>query len=590
MASAQVALGWRGWAALVLLVIPASAVAILAIAAAGRHGSPAWTYALAALALMTLAGAGVALRRVVSSLRRMTELAQALGEHGGRPVFVKDVQHRYQFVNGALAALLGRIPEEIVGRRDRELAPGPAALAYEENDSVCLERGLPTMFRESLGADDAERTFVVGKYPLHDARGRIAGLVGIAQDVTDTLALQKLASRRSDEMRVWFDRNPLPVVMFGGGDQHVANANPAALRCYGYDRTRMLLLRLPDLFAPDEHERLRAYLGEEGRAIPPGSLAWQHRRADGTRFEVLADMGNLPHEAGSMHVMMVRDVSGERAARTELRAAEARYDELLESGLALVWTQDFAGRLLRVNTATADALGHVPESMDGRSLSDFVVPEGRAEWADFLDRIRILPRDTGLLHLRSHDGEQRVWQYRFVCHPRAEPAPYVLVMAQDVTLRDRYEGRVRAQNRRDPLTGCRTRGYLDAFALQTSVDQVWGCIMVDVDRFQQLNEARGHERGDDVLRWVALVLASHAGADAEVVRLADDQFALVVAHATGAGLRERAEALAVASGPDAPATFSVGWALREGGETVEATLRRADKALLRRRARPHTES
>lgn len=582
---ANASLRWYGWTGIALLVVPAVLLAALAATNDEEVGGAAVTWVLSLAGLVTLVAAGCMMVLMLSSLRRVAELAQVLCERSNGPVFVKDITHRYRFANDEAAALVGRHPADILGRRDREIDPGPVALAFEENDRVCLERDLPTLFRESQKTPDGERAFLVGKYPLHDARRRITGLVGVARDITDELELQKVSRRRSDETRVLFDLNPLPVIAFAGADLRIVSANPAAQQCYGYDGEKMLALRLPDLFAAEEAERLQTYLRREGRAIPPGSVAWKHRRASGESFEVLTDMGNLPHEVVPAHLMLVRDMSGEHAARDALLASEARYEDLVESGLAMVWMNDLEGRLLRVNAAMADALGHEGKDMLGRPLSDFLAAEAQEQWTDYLDRIRSLPRDAGLLHFTSRNGERRVWQYHFVCYPDAEPTPYVLVAAQDVTLRHRYELRIRDQNRRDPLTGCHTRRYLDAFALQAAVDQPWGCVVVDVDYFRQLNASEGRARGDEVLRDLARLLASHAGSNAVVLRMGGDEFAVVMPQANPDAVHELAERLAVASRDGMPAVFSIGWAVREAGEPLESTLRRADKMLLRNRAR-----
>ena len=582
---ARTALRWCGWAGIGLLVVPAVMLAVLAATSDQDFRGSVLIWALVFAGVLALSAAGYAMLLVLSSLRRMTELAQVLCERSNGPVFVKDAAHRYRFANGEAAALVGRQPAEIIGRRDNELDPGSTALAFEENDRVCLDRDLPTLFRETQQTPDGERSFLVGKYPLHNMRGRIAGLLGVARDISDELGLQSVMRRRADEKRVWFDLNPLPVVEFAGSELRVLNANPAALQCYGYDRERMLQLHLPDLFAEGEAARLHAYLRGEGRALPPGSVAWKHRKASGELFSVVTDMGNLPHEAVPSHLMLVRDVSGEQTAQEALDEAEARFEDLIESGLAMVWMHDPEGRLLWVNAAMADALGHERENMAGRLLSDFVAEEAREHWEDYLDRTLSLKRDTGLLHFVSRNGERRVWQYQFVCYPDAEPAPYVLCSAQDVTLRHRHELRVREQNRRDPLTGFHTRRYLDAFAMQAGVDQEWGCVVVDVDYFRQLNASEGRDRGDVVLRDLAHMLKNHAGSDDELVRLGGDEFAVVMPRATLDVVRELAERLAVASHDGMPAVFSIGWAVREAGEPLESTLRRADKVLLQNRAR-----
>lgn len=581
----RAAVRWHGWLGIALLVIPAVVVAVLAdgglrFVQAGNLG-----LLLPLVALLALVGSGLLLVLTLAGFRQLAELAQLMCEHSDGPMFVKDAAHRYRFVNEAAAALLGRRPDDLIGHRDSELQPGPEALAFEENDRVCLARDLPTLFRESQPtADGGERSFLVSKRPLHNARGRISGLVGTTRDITDELELQKITRRRADETRAWFEQNPLPVVLFSSSGQRILNVNMAAEHCYGYSRQRLLQMRVTELFAPEEAERLRAYLRDDGRAVPPGTVSWQQRRATGERFEALTDIGNLPHAEIPARMMLVRDVSAERATQQWLQECTTRYEDLVESGLAMVWMHDMDGRLLRVNTEMANALGYDRDDMAGRPLVDFIAEEARAGWNDYLERIRSLRRDAGVLHFVSRNGERRVWQYQFVCYPDARPSPYVLGTAQDVTLRHRYELRLRDQNQRDSLTGCRTRRFLEAFAMQAAHDQMWGCVVVDIDYFRQLNASEGRTRGDELLRDMAKLLGNAAGSGDVVVRMGGDEFAVVVPHATEHAVRELTERLAVASGDGMPAVFSLGWAVREADEPLESTLRRADKMLLRSRA------
>jgi len=579
-------LRWFGWLGIGLLVIPAGVLAVLATTGSEIMqvaGNVAFFLRIAGLCALT--GSGMLLAWTLGSLRRLAELAQMLCEQGEAPVFIKDAAQRYRFVNEAAAGLIGRRPADVLGRRDSDLQPGPDALAWEENDRVCLDRDLPTMFREVQATPSGERSFLVSKRPLHDTHGRVSGLVGAARDITDELELQKLTRRRADETRVWFDLNPLPVVVFASSDLRILSANAAAEQCYGYPRQRFQQLHVSDLFSPTETGRLRTYLRDAGRAVPPGSVAWKHRRASGESFDVLTDIGNLPHAEVPARMMLVRDLSTEHASRQALRECASRYDDLVESGLSLVWMHDLDGRLLRVNAAMAQALGYNREDMIGRPLADFVADEGDANWNDYRDRTRSLRRDGGVLHFVARNGERRVWQYQFVCYPDAEPAPYVLGSAQDATLRHRYELRLRDQNQRDTLTGCRTRRFLELFAMQATHDQVWGCVLVDIDYFRQLNASEGRERGDEVLRDMARLLGHTAGSGDVVVRLGGDEFAIVMPHTTEHGVRELADRLAVASRDGMPAVFSIGWALREADEPLESTLRRADKMLLQTRSR-----
>jgi diguanylate cyclase (GGDEF)-like protein len=175
-----------------------------------------------------------------------------------------------------------------------------------------------------------------------------------------------------------------------------------------------------------------------------------------------------------------------------------------------------------------------------------------------------------------------VWQYRSVYYPDAEPLPYVLASAQDVTLRQQYESRLREQNVRDALTQCYNRRYLELFSTRAAREQRWGCVVVDVDHFKQINDQHGHHRGDEVLREIALLLQRNSRAGDAVVRLGGDEFAVILTQASEESAREITARLNAAS-TAAPASFSLGWAVREGDEPLDSTLRRADKALLRAR-------
>ncbi|MBS0430956.1 MAG: PAS domain S-box protein, partial [Proteobacteria bacterium] len=496
---------------------------------------------------------------------------------------VKDAQSRYRFANVTTASLYGRRAAELIGMRDDELMDDDNAIAYLENDRVCLQRGVPTLFREKQDVPgQGERSFLVTKMPLHDSRGNVTGLLGIARDITEELDLRQLAERRADEMRALFNNNPLPVVLFAIGDLQMLDANPAALRCYGYGHEEILKLGLADLCSAADAARLQENLRGNARRLPPGSVPYRHRRKNGEEFDAQTDTGTLRFDGTPARLMIVRDLSAERSLQQDLHDSERRYADLVESGLGMVWMHDLEGRLLRVNAAMAQALGYEREELLGRNLGEFIAEESQAVFEEYLERTHNQRRDAGVIHLVARNGERRVWQYRSVYYPDAEPMPYVLGSAQDVTLRQQYESRLREQNVRDALTQCYNRRYLELFATRAARDQRWGCVVVDVDHFKQINDQHGHHRGDEVLREIAALLQRNSRAGDAVVRLGGDEFAIILTQATEESAREITTRLGAASAV-APASFSLGWSVREGDEPLDSTLRRADKALLRAR-------
>jgi diguanylate cyclase (GGDEF)-like protein len=113
-------------------------------------------------------------------------------------------------------------------------------------------------------------------------------------------------------------------------------------------------------------------------------------------------------------------------------------------------------------------------------------------------------------------------------------------------------------------------------------------LLVDLDRFKEVNDSLGHPTGDELLRLLAPRLVDRALPDETVVRLGGDEFAVVVPDVAG---REAAIAAAerIGTALDAPITVdgvtlhltaSTGIALApEHGREPATLLRRADVAM-----------
>jgi diguanylate cyclase len=83
----------------------------------------------------------------------------------------------------------------------------------------------------------------------------------------------------------------------------------------------------------------------------------------------------------------------------------------------------------------------------------------------------------------------------------------------------------------DPLTGVGNRRLFDKM-IATSIDAKASdtspyLILIDLDKFKDINDTHGHSTGDDVLRFVASSLKKHSE-EATVTRYGGDEFAMFV--------------------------------------------------------------
>ena len=139
----------------------------------------------------------------------------------------------------------------------------------------------------------------------------------------------------------------------------------------------------------------------------------------------------------------------------------------------------------------------------------------------------------------------------------------------------------------DDLTGVGNRRRLDRdLAIEASNgESPVAVIKVDVDHFERINDDRGNDAGDQVLRAVADVLRREVRTGDVVYRYDADEFCVLLAqtNTTEAGQvaeRIRFGVAKLALAVDEPLTVSIGVALGKGAHVAE-TMLRADEALFK---------
>jgi diguanylate cyclase (GGDEF)-like protein len=140
----------------------------------------------------------------------------------------------------------------------------------------------------------------------------------------------------------------------------------------------------------------------------------------------------------------------------------------------------------------------------------------------------------------------------------------------------------------DGLTGCLNRGaFLDRVDAECErarrYRRAMSLLIVDVDRFKEINDTLGHQAGDEALRGIAASLVAAVRTTDSVGRIGGDEFAVLMPEADGvdaaASGARLVSAARVAPSP-APLTVSVGAATWAGGSDDPAALiARADAAL-----------
>jgi len=164
---------------------------------------------------------------------------------------------------------------------------------------------------------------------------------------------------------------------------------------------------------------------------------------------------------------------------------------------------------------------------------------------------------------------------------------------RDVTERRRYEEELARMARRDPLTGALNRYALDELLEQETkrsrrYAHSIGFLMIDVNRFKEINDRFGHAMGDKVLQAIAIVIQDSVREADIVVRYGGDEFLVILPETNGETdvVKERILAEIARRNKKNPlldfsVTLAIGschWS-SESGRSIEEALSEADKSM-----------
>ena len=296
------------------------------------------------------------------------------------------------------------------------------------------------------------------------------------------------------------------------------------------------------------------------------------------------------------------DITDKRRAELELDEAKKFLDLIIENTPVAIVVKDAKTRkFLLANRKFESLIGLSRDKLLGLSVFD-IHPKADAELIDEADR-EALEIGTSVkeydFELQAHHG-QSLDTVRFVVRDNRGNAKYLIVVISDITERKEAERQVWFMAHNDALTGLANRFTLaqrieNAAARQRRSEEPFNVLLLDIDRFKQVNDTLGHPAGDALLREVAARIKPLLREMDTFARLGGDEFAIL--QTVESDQREAARRLAQRindsisepfniEGNEVNVAASIGIALApEHATDHNSLLKMADLALYRAKAR-----
>jgi len=232
-----------------------------------------------------------------------------------------------------------------------------------------------------------------------------------------------------------------------------------------------------------------------------------------------------------------RDVTAEKTAAATLYENVEKLRLAVDAAELVYWEWDRGADQLHWGRDPSSLVGRASAGRTTRwtDYLDMVHPEDRERYTDTVNaaweqtgpcanEYRIVRQDGQVIWLSSHaktlaDASGRVHR--------------MIGVSQDITERKRQEEEARFLAYHDTLTGLPNRRLLDdrlrqaVFLAQRRGTRV-ALMVVDLDRFKQVNDALGHRAGDSVLREAAHRIVGCLRKADTLARHGGDEFVVVV--------------------------------------------------------------
>jgi diguanylate cyclase (GGDEF)-like protein/PAS domain S-box-containing protein len=539
-------------------------------------------------------------------LTRQKVILQALGEG----IYGVDPDGRCTFINPAALEMLGYTEEEVVGSDTHSLFhhSHPDGSTYHQSDC-------PVSLTQVDGQDRRHEDWLWHKdghgFPVSMVttplvlKGESHGTVVSFWDISASRAAALALKESLDQLTAFAHALPDIVVVKDGQSrwQMMNHAAEDALQLKGSAwqgkcNAEMALER-------------PAYKAFHEAADASDQLAWAHGDVS-LSIEHIHAAGEVPRicevrkipvfaDNGSPKALMViaRDITERIETEQQLRKLSLAVEQSPES----IVITDLMGHIEYVNTAFVNVTGYTLNEALGQNprilKSDKTPPETHIALWEALTAGNIW---RGEFINKRKDGAEYIESATIAPVREADGrVSHYLAIKQDITEHIRTKERVHKLAFTDNLTGLANRAMLLerlevtlAYTKRQGTDGA--LILFNLDRFRNLNDARGHRLGDLFLVAVGDRLGSLLGTHDTLARVTADEFAILLTWPDTAGQTASRLAMALAEqihaalrqpfvfGDEASlVTASLGITLlpQSMDDTPQEVLRRADTALHR---------
>ena len=189
-------------------------------------------------------------RQMESALKESEQRFRTVFEAAEDHMFIKDLALKYTHANPAFAKSFKLRVSDLIGKTNIDIHGPEKARGLVENDLRTL-KGETTEQEFKRVVDGIERFYDIIKVPLRDSTGKIAGLYGIARDITAHKRTEDALRQSESTLRLIAD-NMTDMISLVSQDLIIRYSSPSHKAVLGYEPEELIGKSAANFAHPDD--------------------------------------------------------------------------------------------------------------------------------------------------------------------------------------------------------------------------------------------------------------------------------------------------------------------------------------------------
>lgn len=258
--------------------------------------------------------------KVEAELRENRNLLNSIINNTSMWISAKDRKGRFILVNKAMADNLGKQPVQLIGLTHYDIAPKAVADESEVTDKAVMEQN--KLIEVEINAKDREgklRSIYVVKFPIHNEKGEVTGMGGVAADMTERKENELKLQEAFEHINDLYNHAPCGYHSLNASGL-ITEINQTELNWLGYTKAEVInRMQFKDLLTPESKDTFYNNFESFKQKGQATNLEFEMKRKNGSTFFVILNATAIYNDKGEYIYSRstIHDISELKKSRQE---------------------------------------------------------------------------------------------------------------------------------------------------------------------------------------------------------------------------------------------------------------------------------